>query len=153
MDITEVSKRSGIPASTLRYYEEKGLIKSIGRNGIRRVFDSDIIDKLELIVLGKSSGFSLDEILTIFTPRGIPKIDRKLFVDKANEIDRQIKNLTAVRDGLRHVATRPEGNHLECPKFRRLMRIASKKAARRTTKNTSNPSSSNTENIRRNFKR
>jgi len=34
MDIAEVAKRSGVPASTLRFYEEKGLISSIGRQGL-----------------------------------------------------------------------------------------------------------------------
>jgi hypothetical protein len=33
LDITEVARRSGIPASTLRFYEEKGLIASGGRRG------------------------------------------------------------------------------------------------------------------------
>jgi DNA-binding transcriptional MerR regulator len=33
MDIAEVAKRSGVPASTLRFYEEKGLIASVGRRG------------------------------------------------------------------------------------------------------------------------
>ncbi len=37
MDIYTGAKRSGDPASTLRYYEEKGLIRSVGRNGLRRV--------------------------------------------------------------------------------------------------------------------
>ena len=36
MDIAEVAKRSGMPASALRYYEEKGLIASTGRAGLRR---------------------------------------------------------------------------------------------------------------------
>ena len=36
MDIAQVAKRSGVPASTLRYYEEKGLIASVGREGLRR---------------------------------------------------------------------------------------------------------------------
>jgi DNA-binding transcriptional MerR regulator len=31
LDIAAVSRRSGLPASTLRFYEEKGLIASIGR--------------------------------------------------------------------------------------------------------------------------
>lgn len=39
LDIAEVAQRSGIPASTLRYYEEKGLIASVGRRGLRRLFD------------------------------------------------------------------------------------------------------------------
>ena len=38
MDITEVARRSGVPASTLRFYEEKGLVASIGRRGLRRGF-------------------------------------------------------------------------------------------------------------------
>ena len=39
MDIAEVARRSGVAASTLRFYEEKGLIASIGRQGLRRRFD------------------------------------------------------------------------------------------------------------------
>ena len=39
MDIAEVAQRSGLPASTLRFYEERGLIASKGRRGLRRVFD------------------------------------------------------------------------------------------------------------------
>jgi DNA-binding transcriptional MerR regulator len=39
VDITEVTRRSGVPASTLRFYEEKGLIASIGRRGLHRLFD------------------------------------------------------------------------------------------------------------------
>jgi DNA-binding transcriptional MerR regulator len=36
MDIGEVARRCGLPSSTLRYYEEKGLIRSIGRRGLSR---------------------------------------------------------------------------------------------------------------------
>lgn len=38
MDIAEAAKRSGVPASTLRFYEEKGLIASTGRKGLRRLY-------------------------------------------------------------------------------------------------------------------
>ncbi|WP_366929875.1 MerR family DNA-binding transcriptional regulator [uncultured Zhongshania sp.] len=38
MDLAEVAKASGLPSSTLRYYEEKGLIQSTGRKGFRRLF-------------------------------------------------------------------------------------------------------------------
>ena len=43
MDISEVARHSGIPASTLRFYEEKGLIVSVGRRGLRRVFDPGVL--------------------------------------------------------------------------------------------------------------
>jgi len=46
LDIAEVAQRSGIPASTLRFYEEKGLIASRGRRGLRRLFDSGVLDRL-----------------------------------------------------------------------------------------------------------
>jgi DNA-binding transcriptional MerR regulator len=51
MDIAEVSRRTGVPASTLRYYEEKGLVASIGRRGQRRMFDPAVLDRLALIAL------------------------------------------------------------------------------------------------------
>ena len=60
MDIAEVAKQSGVPASTLRYYEEKGLIASVGRSGLRRVFRPDVLERLALIALGRAAGLSLD---------------------------------------------------------------------------------------------
>ena len=63
LDIGEVAKRSGLPVSTLRFYEEKGLIASIGRNGLRRIFDASVLERLALITLGRNAGFSLEEII------------------------------------------------------------------------------------------
>jgi hypothetical protein len=60
VDITEVARRSGIPTSTLRFYEEKGLIASIGRRGLRRVFNPGVLERLALIAVGRAAGFSLD---------------------------------------------------------------------------------------------
>ena len=62
MDISEVARRSGVPASTLRFYEEKRLIASIGRRGLRRLFGPEVFDRLGLIALGRAAGFSLAEI-------------------------------------------------------------------------------------------
>ena len=87
LDIAQVAKRTGVPASTLRYYEEKGLIASIGRQGLRRVFDARVLDQLALIALGRAAGFSLDEIAAMFTPDGRPQIDRALLGAKAQQID------------------------------------------------------------------
>lgn len=72
MDIAEVARRAGVPASTLRFYEEKGLIASIGRRGLRRVFDPGVMERLALIALGRAAGFSLDEIALMFAPDGSP---------------------------------------------------------------------------------
>ena len=124
MDITEVAQRSGLPASTLRFYEEKGLIASIGRRGLRRVFDPGVLERLALIAVGRSAGFSLDEIALMFAPDGRPRIDRKMLTAKAEELDRTIRKLTDMRDGLRHAAACRAPSHMECPTFRRLLRAA-----------------------------
>ena len=124
LDINAVAKLTGVPAATLRFYEEKGLIKSIGRSGLRRVFAANVTERLALIALGRSAGFSLDQIARVFTPDGRTRINRQLLADKAEELDATIKQLTAMRDGLKHAASCPAPSHMECPTFRRLMREA-----------------------------
>lgn len=121
MDIAEVARRAGVPASTLRYYEERGLIASNGRRGLRRLFHPGVLQRLALIALGRSAGFTLDEIGRMFAADGKPEIDRDLLAAKAAELDGTIRKLLAMRDGLRHAARCPAPSHLECPTFRRLM--------------------------------
>ena len=130
MDITEVARRSGVPASTLRFYEEKGLIASIGRRGLHRVFDPGVLERLALIALGRSAGFSLDEMAVMFAPDGQPRIDRKMLAAKAEELDRTIRKLTEMRDGLRHAAACRAPSHMECPTFRRILQVAASGAFR-----------------------
>ena len=124
MDITEAARRSGLTASTLRFYEEKGLIASIGRRGLHRVFDSKVLERLALIALGRSAGFSLDEIALMFAPDGRPRLDRRMLAAKAEELDRTIRKLTEMRDGLRHAAACRAPSHMECPTFRRILQAA-----------------------------
>ena len=124
MDIAEVAKRAGVPASTLRYYEEKGLIASIGRQGLRRRFAPGVLDQLALIALGRAAGFSLDDIGSMFSADGQPAIDRRMLAAKADEIDGMIKRLKAMSKGLRHAAVCPAPSHGECPTFQRLLRAA-----------------------------
>ena len=121
MDIGEVAERAGVAASTLRYYESIGLIESAGRVGLRRQFHPQVIDRLALIALGRSAGFSLDEIGGMLR-RGVGlALDRRVLRAKADELDRHIRRLVAMREGLRHAAACPAPSHMECPTFRRLM--------------------------------
>lgn len=124
IDIVEVARRSGVPASALRFYEEKGLIRSTGRRGLRRLFDVDVLDRLAFIALGRVAGFSLDEIAEMFGQDGRLRVKRERLTAKADELDRTIQRLVAMRDGLRHAAACSAPSHLECPKFRRIVRLA-----------------------------
>lgn len=128
LDIAEIAKRSGLPASTLRFYEEKGLIESLGRRGLRRTFDHDVLGRLSLIALGQMAGFSLDEIGAMLGRGQSQPVNRTLLSDKASELGRTIKRLAALKEGLEHAAACPASSHMECPSFRRLLRIAARRA-------------------------
>lgn len=138
MDIVEVARRTGVPASTLRFYEEKRLIASIGRRGLRRVFDPKVVEQLALIALWRSAGFSLDEIGRMFAPDGRPRIDRCMLLAKAEELSVTIRKLTDMRDGLRHAAACRASSHMECPTFRRILRTAAAGAIRDRRQSLSN---------------
>jgi len=124
MDISEVAKKSGVAASALRYYERKGLIRSLESQGARRQFSPAVLDQLALIALGQAAGFSLDEIRAMFTPGGEPNIDRAMLTAKADELERMVKRLRAMIEGLRHAAVCPAPSHAACPSFQRLLKAA-----------------------------
>jgi DNA-binding transcriptional MerR regulator len=129
-DIADVARRSGVPASTLRFYEEKGLIRSAGRRGLRRLFEPAVFERLALIALARAAGFSLEEVARMFAPDGRPRIDRQMLSAKADELDRTIEKLAAMRNGLRHAAVCRAPSHMECPTFRRLLAAAASGAIR-----------------------
>lgn len=124
LDIAEVARCSGMAASKLRFYEEKGLIASIGRRGLKRLFDPGVLERLSLIALARTAGFSLDEISGMFGDDGRPRLDRGQLSAKAKDLDRTIERLGALRDGLRHAAACPAPSHMECPTFQRLLKGA-----------------------------
>jgi DNA-binding transcriptional MerR regulator len=124
VDISEVAKRTGVPASALRYYEQKGLITSLGEPGARRRYSPGVLDQLALIALGQAAGLSLDKIHSMLSPSGAPDIDRRLLEAKADEIDAQVKRLRAMSKGLRHAAVCPAPSHVECPSFQKLLKAA-----------------------------
>lgn len=127
LEIDEVARRSGLPASTLRFYEKEGLISSVGRRGIRRIFEPDILMRLSLIQLGQKAGFSLSQISNMLGSSGTPQIDRQKLALQAEFLDEKIRELTSLRSVLRHVTTCTAPSHLECPTFQRLMRLGARR--------------------------
>lgn len=134
LDIGEVSAKTGIRPSTLRYYEEVGLISSVTRHGLRRQFPPEVLLQLKLIALGKMAGFSLDEIAGMFGRDGTADLPRAVLHRKADDIDRQARQLLALSDTLRHVADCPAPSHLECASFRRLLDAAARHGETETAK-------------------
>jgi hypothetical protein len=58
----------------------------------------------------------------MFGPDGQPRIDRELLRAKADDLDRRIAELATVRDGLRHAAACRAASHMQCAKFRGILR-------------------------------
>lgn len=122
MDVGEVARRARVPVSTLRFYEQKGLVAPTGRRGLRRQYDPSVLERLALVALGRAAGFSLAEIAGMFAPDGRPRIDRGQLLRKAEALDATIRRLARMRDGLRHAAACRAPRHADCPTFRRLLR-------------------------------
>lgn len=63
--ITEIGKITGLPASTLRYYEQVGILPHVDRNDVgRRVYSEEVLEWLELVIALKDTGMSIDDIRT-----------------------------------------------------------------------------------------
>ncbi len=123
VDIGEVSRRTGLAPSALRYYEAEGLISSRTRNGLRRQYDAAALERLAVIRLFRRAGFRLGEIKQLLTTGGDPSW-KALGRAKHAEIERQIAHLTIVRDQLEHALRCPNPNLFECPNFRRSLALA-----------------------------
>jgi DNA-binding transcriptional MerR regulator len=121
IDISELSRRSGVTASALRFYEEKGLIASVGRRGLKRLFAPETAERLSLIALGRACGFTLGEIAHLLDR---PDIDRSRLRAQAARLDRRIEQLIRMREGLRHAADCKVPILADCPHFLRLVKAA-----------------------------
>lgn len=98
LTIGDVTQRSGIAQTALRYYEQVGLLPAPHRVGGQRRYQESVLMRLEVIRLCKTAGFSLTEIALLLkddTP-GRP-LARKLAQTKLAEIDEQLKSLARAR--------------------------------------------------------
>ena len=125
LDIGVLSERSGVAPSALRHYEAVGLIQPVARRGLRRQYEPQTLTRLSLIAWGKSAGFSLEEIKAMFGANGAPELPRAELHKRADAIDSHIRDLTTLRDALRHIAECSAESHMDCPKFRQILRLAS----------------------------
>ncbi|MFC4122157.1 MerR family transcriptional regulator [Nonomuraea zeae] len=119
VDIGEVSRRTGLAASALRFYERKGLIEAEGRNGLRRAYRPETLDRLALITCARDAGFTLSEIAEFLRARPSDARLRERLAAKEREVDARVSQLTRLRDSLRHAAVCEHDPLVECPEFKR----------------------------------
>ncbi|MEP2783160.1 MAG: helix-turn-helix domain-containing protein [Pseudoruegeria sp.] len=126
LDIAEVSRRSGVSTSGLRYYEKRKLIVSVSRNGLRRQYEPTVLQELALINLAKKAGFTLDEVGSVLRRPGTTVIPRNALLDKAVSLQEQAERLVNLANMVRHVADCPFDDHFECSRFQKLLSVATK---------------------------
>lgn len=98
LTIGEVARRADVAPTTLRYYEQVGLLAAPARHGGQRRYDDSVLARLEVIRLCKAAGFALEEIAVLFgdDEPGRPA-SRALAEAKLAEIDAQMATLAQAR--------------------------------------------------------
>jgi MerR family copper efflux transcriptional regulator len=120
MNIGDVAERSGLPAKTIRYYEDIGLIRPRrGGNGYRAFGESDV-HRLAFLGRARSLGFSIEEcraLLALYADQGRASGDVKQVAEgHLRQIDRKIAELEAMRATLADLVHRCHGDgRPDCP--------------------------------------
>ncbi|MGO4854121.1 Cu(I)-responsive transcriptional regulator [Phaeovulum sp. W22_SRMD_FR3] len=120
MNIGDVAKRAGLPAKTIRYYEDIGLISAArGANGYRHFAEADL-HKLAFVGRARSLGFSIEDcraLLALYEDKTRASHDVKaLAAQHLAQIGQKIAELTAMRDTLSDLVACCGGDdHPDCP--------------------------------------
>ncbi|UBU12456.1 MerR family transcriptional regulator [Nonomuraea gerenzanensis] len=122
IDIGEVARQSGLAASALRFYERKGLIQAEGRNGLRRAYRPETLERLALISCARDAGFSLSEIGEFLRAGPSDERLRARMAAKEREVSERVDQLTRLRDSLRHAVVCTHDPLVECPEFKQAVR-------------------------------
>lgn len=118
LDIAEVAERSRLAPSALRFYEKRGLIAPAGRNGLRRAYQPEVLNRLALIACARGAGFTIAEIARFLVATPSDSELRLRMAAKAQELEEDIARLTRMRDSLRHASTCVHDPLVECPDFK-----------------------------------
>lgn len=120
MTIGDTARRTGLPAKTIRYYEEIGLVQPLrDANGYRRFRESDV-HKLGFLGRARSLGFSIEDcrgLLALWEDEGRASADvRGIAAAHLDRIDAKIAELTAMRATLAQLIDACAGDHRpDCP--------------------------------------
>lgn len=120
MNIGDAAERSGLPAKTIRYYEDIGLLKpDRAGNGYRDYSTADL-HRLRFLQRARSLGFSVEEcrqLLSLYGDTHRESADVKsIATAKLDDIDRKIRELIGLREMLRQLVDSCQGDHRpDCP--------------------------------------
>ena len=118
ISISQVTQQTGVRPSTLRYYEEIGLLRPIRRVGGRRQYDESVLQRLALIQTGQQAGFTLTEVGALLThvldsggggAAWHTLVDRKL-----KEMDARLRYIESMKGLLEEIKDCEDDSLAEC---------------------------------------
>lgn len=130
MNIKEVGAATGLPAKTIRYYEDIGLVSPNRQSNGYRVFSENDQHKLAFLARARSLGFPVEScrsLLALYNDKERASADVKaIALEHLDEIDAKLSELTAMRDTLSVLVKSCAGdNRPDCPILTDLAKAAS----------------------------
>jgi DNA-binding transcriptional MerR regulator len=115
LPIGELAARTGVPATTLRYYDELGLVRPATRDGGRRRYAESAVKDVGVILFFREIGFSLAEIERFIA--GERQGQRELIDHKLAELAEQQHRIEVARTALEHGLRCPASEPMKCSRF------------------------------------
>lgn len=120
MNIGEAATRAGLPAKTIRYYEDIGLVKPLRDTNGYRAFRAQDVHKLAFLGQARALGFTIEDcrnLLELYEDQSRSSADVKAIArDHLAQIERKIADLKAMQDTLSHLVEACAGDHRpDCP--------------------------------------
>src|SRR5262249_16908430 len=105
--ISEVASQIGVRASTIRYYEQIGILLPPGRVGGKRRYDPSVLSRLAVIQRARQTGFTLKEIRQLFFGfrPGVPQSERwkKMSTKKLEELSAMMDRIKTMQELLQRI--------------------------------------------------
>ncbi|WP_261841462.1 redox-sensitive transcriptional activator SoxR [Aliamphritea ceti] len=103
--VGQLSERSGVATSALRFYETKGLIHSRRTNGNQRRYNASMLRRIALIQVAQSVGFTLEEITFELASLPMDKTPTKRDWERVarkwqKDLDSKMRQIQSLRDNL-----------------------------------------------------
>lgn len=120
MNVGDAAQRSGLPAKTIRYYEEIGLISPRRADNGYRDYSSDDIHRLAFLRRARNLGFSIDDcrqLMALYQDRSRASHDvREIAAAHVKAIEDKVRELQSMRSTLRTLIDACHGDQRpDCP--------------------------------------
>lgn len=120
MNITKATTQCGLPAKTIRYYDEIGLVTPPRDSNGYRSFDEKVLHKLSFVAHARELGFTIEDcraLLALYEDDARASADvKRLAKQHLSKIDQKINDLIAMRGTLSHLIAECAGNDKpDCP--------------------------------------